>query len=104
MMNIANFTIDEMDEFKFLFHEVLYYVKKNIPYEKPVQIQISTQENSIQTTIQVEAPSNKHTYSINPTNALYQIAQHLLKDFSFIENEDQRLVFTLKKEKRVTNG
>lgn len=104
MMNIANFTIDEMDEFKFLFHEVLYYVKKNIPCEKPIQIQISTHEDSIQATIQVEAPNNKHVYTINPDNALYQIAQHLLKDFNFSETEDKRLVFTLKKEKRATNG
>lgn len=104
IMNTANFTIDEMDEFKFLLHEILTYVKKNLSLAKPVQINFFSAENSIQTKITIETIPNEHTYSINQTNALYQIAKHLLKDFTFDESQDQKLIFTLKKEKRAIHG
>jgi len=104
IMNTANFTIDEMDEFKFLLHEILSYIKKNIDLAKPVEITFISADNLIQTTIQIETRENDHKYVMNQSNALYQIAQHILKDFTFTENQDQRLVFTLKKEKRAIYG
>lgn len=104
MMNTANFTIDEMDEFKFLLHEILTYVKKNLSLAKPVQITFFSADNSIQTTISLETATNEHTYSINQTSSLYQIAKHLLQEITFDESQDQKLVFTLKKEKRAIHG
>ena len=104
IMNTSNFTIDEMDEFKFLLHETLSYVRKSISPAKPVHITFSSAEDIIQTTILVETLPNENRHSLNRTNQLYQIAKHLLKDFSFDESQDQKLIFTLKKEKRAFHG
>ena len=104
IMNTSDFSIDEMDEYKFLLHETLSYVKKNISSDKPVQITFILTEDIIQTTILVETLSNENKHSLNQTNQLYQIAKHLLKDFAFDESQDQKLIFTLKKEKRAFHG
>lgn len=104
IMNTSNFTIDEMDEFKLLLHEILIYLRRSINIIKPLQITFYSAEDIIQTTISVETPSNDKKYSINQQNNLYQIAQHLLKDFTLDESQDNRLIFTLKKEKRVFHG
>jgi len=104
IMNTSNFTIDEMDEFKFLLHETLSYVRKSISSTKPILITFHSAEDIIQTTILVETLPNENKHSLNQTNQLYQIAKHLLKDFSFDESQDQKLIFTLKKEKRAFHG
>lgn len=104
IMNTSNFTIDEMDEFKFLLHETLCYVKQNISPIKPVHITFLSAENMIQSTILVETLTNGNKHYMNQTSQLYQIAKHLLKDFSLDESQDQKMIFTLKKEKRAFHG
>ncbi len=104
IMNTSNFTIDEMDEFKFLLHETLCYVKQSITPTKPVCITFLSDEDMIQATILVETLANGNKHYMNQAIPLYQIAQHLLKDFSMEESQDQKLIFTLKKEKRAFHG
>lgn len=104
IMNTSNFTIDEMDEFKFLLHDFLTHLKMSIPFFKPIQITFISVDDIIEATIMVDTQAEEHNYSINQKNTLYQIAKHLLKDITFDDSQQNKIVFTLKKEKRAIHG
>lgn len=104
IMNSSNFTIDEMDEFKFLLHNLLTHLKSSITFIKPIQITFSSFKETIEATIIVETNHDHENYSVNQNNTLLQIAKHLLNDITFDDSQENRLVFTLKKEKRVLHG
>jgi len=104
IMNSSNFTIDEMDEFKFLMHNFLTHLKSCITFIKPIQITFSSFQNTIEATIIVETTNDHESYSVNQNNTLLQIAKHLLNDITFDDSQENRLVFTLKKEKRAIHG
>jgi len=104
IMNTSNFTIDEMDEFKFLMHHILNHLKSCITFIKPIQITFSSFQDTIEATIIVEIKNDHESYSVNQNNPLLQIAKHLLNEISFDDSQENRIVFTLKKEKRTIHG